>query len=497
MARVFARWDALCVALVLGVICGARADWTVTRTLPAAEAHQAAAADDQFVYAISSTQVAKYERVSGEKVATSSGPAKHLNSGFIWNGRLYCAHSNYPQVPEQSEIKVLDLASMQLTTFKDFGNFGGSLTWAIVRDGHWWCNFARYGTDNAGTFMVKLTPDWQEVGRWTLPPELVARLGRYSLSGGIWQGDELLVTGHDDPLLFQLRLPASGTVLKYVRTENIPFTGQGIAADPVSRGLIGIQRAKRQLVFAESDEPRKSSLRVLSYNIHHGEGTDGKLDLERIAGVIRSAEPDVVALQEVDQKVQRTGGVDQPAELARLTGMQVVFGPNIPLQGGHYGNAVLSRFPLGEQKNHRLPNLEMGEQRGVMQVEIQVPSLEQPLVFLATHLDHRRDDRERRESATMINELSRQLNDRTLFLAGDLNAMPDSPVLAEFAKVWKRSNDAAVETSPAGKPTRQIDYVLNRASDPWRPVETKVLDEPSASDHRPILAVFEKRLLNP
>ncbi|MEX2025646.1 MAG: endonuclease/exonuclease/phosphatase family protein, partial [Pirellulaceae bacterium] len=61
-------------------------------------------------------------------------------------------------------------------------------------------------------------------------------------------------------------------------------------------------------------------LRVLTYNIHHGEGIDGKLDLPRIARVIESVDPDLVALQEVDRRVERTGSVDQPAELARLTG---------------------------------------------------------------------------------------------------------------------------------------------------------------------------------
>ncbi len=116
--------------------------WKQTGTLPAPEAHQAAAADDRFVYAITNTLVAKYDRQTGERIATSSGEAKHLNSGFLWDGRLYCAHSNYPQTPERSEIKVLDLESMRLTTSKNFGNFGGSLTWAVRHDGHWWCNFA-------------------------------------------------------------------------------------------------------------------------------------------------------------------------------------------------------------------------------------------------------------------------------------------------------------------------------------------------------------------
>jgi hypothetical protein len=224
--------------------------WTTIQTLPAAEAHQAAAADEQFLYAISSTQVAKYDRRSGERLAISRGDAQHLNSGFFRDNKLYCAHSNYPRLPERSEIKVLDTRTMELTTFRDFGNFGGSLTWAVYRDGHWWCNFARYGDDNAGTFLVKFTPAWQEAGRWMYPRDLIGQLGRYSLSGGVWQQDELLVTGHDDPVLFRLRLPEEGTTLQLLGTETVPFTGQGIAHDPVTGGLAGIHRRRRELIIA-------------------------------------------------------------------------------------------------------------------------------------------------------------------------------------------------------------------------------------------------------
>ena len=113
--------------------------WKATATLEAPEAHQAAAADEKYFYAISSTAVAKYDRASGERIAVSTGAAQHLNSGFLWEGKLYCAHSNYPQKPEQSEIRVLNLDAMRLTTFKDFGNFAGSLG----RDGYR-CNSAGF-----------------------------------------------------------------------------------------------------------------------------------------------------------------------------------------------------------------------------------------------------------------------------------------------------------------------------------------------------------------
>jgi endonuclease/exonuclease/phosphatase family metal-dependent hydrolase len=238
----------------------------------------------------------------------------------------------------------------------------------------------------------------------------------------------------------------------------------------------------------EADTSRR--IRVLSYNIHHGGGIDRKLDLERIARVILSVKPDLVAIQEVDQNTDRTNKADQPAELARLTKMHVAFGGNIKFQGGQYGNAVLSKFPIRRHKNHVLPNLDDGEQRGVLEVEVEITN-GLPIVLFATHLDHRAKDRERVASARKINELAVMHRGSAALLAGDLNATPESATLVEFAKQWKGANDKISPTVPVRKPTRQIDYVMFRVANGWRVVETRVLDEAVASDHRAILAVFD------
>jgi hypothetical protein len=228
------------------------AAWKTTATLSAPEARQAAAADEDFAYAIDNAQIAKYDRATGRRVAVSTGKASHLNSGFFWKGRLYCAHSNYPKTPARSDIKVLDPATMQLSTWKDFGEFAGSLTWVVRQHDHWWCNFAHYGDDNGKTVLVKFDDQWREQARWTYPAALIAKLGRYSLSGGIWHDGRLLVTGHDERLLYCLRLPSEGSVLEWLETQQAPFTGQGIATDPKLQGfgLVGIDRGKGQIVFA-------------------------------------------------------------------------------------------------------------------------------------------------------------------------------------------------------------------------------------------------------
>jgi hypothetical protein len=222
-----------------------------TTVFTAPEANQAACADDRFVYAIDSKVIAKYDRTSGRQIALSTGDARHLNSGFLWEGKLYCAHSNYPRKPELSEIMVLDPETMVLSPFKNFGEYRGSLTW-VVREGDvWWCNFAHYGTDNAKTVLVKLDAEWRELGAWTYPPEVIKELRQYSISGGIWRDGLLLATGHDHKVIYRLRLPAKGDVLELADILPSPFPGQGIATDPKTGNLIGIDRSKRQVVFAE------------------------------------------------------------------------------------------------------------------------------------------------------------------------------------------------------------------------------------------------------
>lgn len=243
-------------------------------------------------------------------------------------------------------------------------------------------------------------------------------------------------------------------------------------------------------VGAEPPKPGPQRVRVLSYNIHHGEGVDGKLDLERIAGVIKSVEPDLVALQEVDQRVIRTRLIDEPAELARLTKMHVAFGANLALQGGHYGNAVLSRWPIVRQKNHLVP-AHGAEQRGVLEVEVELPGGRPPLVLLGTHFDFRPDDRARLDSVAVIDKLLAATPDRPALLAGDLNALPTSTTLKALANHWTRANVELLPTTPVDRPKRQIDYILSRPKGRWKTVEVRVLDEAVASDHRAMMAVLE------
>src|SRR5690606_26267224 len=102
-------------------------------------------------------------------------------------------------------------------------------------------------------FLVRFDGNWQETGRWTYPSEVLRQLGRYSLSGGVWRDDALLVTGHDDPVLFRVRLPQAGNTLEYAGSQAVPFSGQGLAHDPVTGGLVGIRRSEKTIVLASPE----------------------------------------------------------------------------------------------------------------------------------------------------------------------------------------------------------------------------------------------------
>lgn len=232
-------------------------------------------------------------------------------------------------------------------------------------------------------------------------------------------------------------------------------------------------------------------IRVLSYNIKHGEGVDGKVDLSRAARIIKSVSPDLVALQEVDSGTKRTAQVDQPKVLGELTGMQVVFGDNIPYQGGRYGNAVLSRLPIVRTQNHRLPSFYHGEQRGLFEIEVRPPGSNFSFLFFATHLDYRPQDHERVASASLINELVASRGDIAALLVGDLNSEPESRPIQELKQRWQQTNVKTMLTFPSPSPVKQIDYVLYYPARRWCVQETKMLDEPIASDHRPVLAVLK------
>jgi endonuclease/exonuclease/phosphatase family metal-dependent hydrolase len=238
-----------------------------------------------------------------------------------------------------------------------------------------------------------------------------------------------------------------------------------------------------------------TTLRILSYNIHYGQGVDGKYDLARLAEVINKAQPDLVALQEVDVGVKRSGRVHQAQRLGELTKMSVRFGPTQHYQGGLYGNAVLTRLPILDVVIQPLPYTDSTSQRvtyprGAISVTVRGPD-EKPLRFISTHFQHNVPE-DRLAEAKAINKLFVNPDNMPTILAGDMNAVPDSEPIRELVKHWTNAiDDNSSPTAPSGEPTSRIDYIFYRPQAMFRLTHTEVISEALASDHRPVLAVFE------
>lgn len=235
------------------------------------------------------------------------------------------------------------------------------------------------------------------------------------------------------------------------------------------------------------DEPvpaQTKTLRVLTYNIHICVGNDRTLDIERTARIINEQKPDIVALQEVDRKADRTKQTDQIAELGRLTGMHFAFGKTINNSNGEYGIGILSKFPIEKQACTQLPRQEGAEDRGVLETLLSVDG--RPLRFINTHFCHMHEAR-RVKQAQKINELFAGDNVPAI-LCGDMNAQPESSTLKCLYEKWTDATDKN-PTFPGTK--EKIDYILFRPSGAFRVKETRVIEEKVASDHYPVLSVLE------
>ncbi len=254
--------------------------------------------------------------------------------------------------------------------------------------------------------------------------------------------------------------------------------------------MLGVFAAIAMFSAGAELSAQEQILRVLSYNIHHGEGVDSKVDLKRLADVIMSCSPDLVALQEVDNQTQRTGRVDQTARLAELTGLEGRFVHQLDFEGGRYGQAILSRFPLSEAALHWLPGMPDRERRIAGAVSVQVNALK--LTFVTTHLHHN-NETFRRQQAVQLNQVfakNADAIDLPMILAGDLNATPDSQPLKTLAEQWQSATAGQADklTFPAAGPKRQLDYILVRPQGRISVRSVQVINEPVASDHRPLLA---------
>ena len=240
-------------------------------------------------------------------------------------------------------------------------------------------------------------------------------------------------------------------------------------------------------------------IRVLVYNIHAGKDARSVDNLDRVAALIREAGADVALLQEVDRNTRRSGNVDQVTELARRTGMHAAFGKSLAFQGGDYGIAILSRWPVDSSRTVPLPidppQLRSGvsyEPRVALRAWITVPG--GALHVVNTHMDASGDDRYRRQEIVTVLAQGDSSVVATM-IGGDLNSTPESAVQQavrdrRWRDAWTMCGDGGPGfTYPADSGIKRIDYLYLRA--PLRCVNARVLPS-QASDHRALLVEIRR-----
>ena len=244
--------------------------------------------------------------------------------------------------------------------------------------------------------------------------------------------------------------------------------------------------------------PKGQSLRVMTDNIYGARATSpaNAADLDAIAEVIRRQNPDFVTLNEVDVFTNRTGkDVHQARDLAEKLGMEWHFSKAIDRDGGEYGDAVLSKYPILEKRSYRLPCAaeQPGEDRSLCVIRVQIDGKD--LYVASTHLDHLSGDASRLVQATEIRRIRDTELEGDLILCGDLNAIPSSNVIATMTSFLTNTGPIDQYTFPSDDPSRKIDYIMYAPIEHFGVQNCQVVSRGDqqvggvdASDHRPVIA---------
>lgn len=243
--------------------------------------------------------------------------------------------------------------------------------------------------------------------------------------------------------------------------------------------------------FTTVAQPGKKKLKVMTYNIHHGNppAQSGVIDLQAIADVINNQAPDLVALQELDVLTRRANGIDEVKKLAELTGMYSFFSKGIDFDGGEYGVAILSRFKINRTERFPLPAKEglPAEARSLAIVNITLPN-RQGLDFACTHLDLKEEHR-----LLQVAEINKILGSRKghVVLAGDFNFEATNPAMAILERHFTRScRENCDPTIPEVNPDKEIDFILLKKGSRLKVSTHQVLKNIIASDHLPVVASY-------
>lgn len=243
----------------------------VVARVAAPEAGQGVAADAEFAYAVDNFTIAKYRIADGQRVTIWNGDQTlfpHINSCTLTTGKLICAASNYPQVPQLSTIEMFDAGTLEHVDSISLGMGPGSLTALNRHDGAWWAVFANYdghggepARNHRYTVLARLDGDFQIARSWAFPDQVLTCIAPKSISGASWTADgKLLASGHDRPQIYVLSLPKAGSTLTFEGWFPIATHGQAIDIAADSPGLIwSINRPTREIFASQLPDAINSS----------------------------------------------------------------------------------------------------------------------------------------------------------------------------------------------------------------------------------------------
>ncbi len=209
-------------------------------------------------------------------------------------------------------------------------------------------------------------------------------------------------------------------------------------------------------------------LRVLQFNIRAAISGAGGVDVSQIAAEIQAVQPDLVSLNEVDSRTLRTH-VDEPAYLAEATGLNVVYGPNLIYDGGRFGNAILTRYPVVESHNLRLPGTFGLEPRGLLTAIVSIDG--RRVAFSSTHLTEGSDGRHSR--LLQAQAVARALHSMAAptILAGDLNSdptdVPERILRRHLLDAQEEGGTGLGETFPRPIPAAGSTTSSTATTSPW------------------------------
>ncbi len=249
---------------------------------------------------------------------------------------------------------------------------------------------------------------------------------------------------------------------------------------------------EKEVIKKMDTTPVDTPLRVMTYNIRYGKGEDGIQDLRRIAEIIHKAGVEIVGLQEVETFSPRSQYVNQARWLAEELGMYAIYSPALSVGPYHYGNAILSRYPITYYSNQPLQSSR--EPRNYIKARIDVNGEE--ILFITTHLGLSQGER-----LDHIQQLLKSIKEHSLpvVLVGDLNCTPEAKEIKQIRGLMNDSHQKSGFdkglTFPSQEPRYRIDYIF--ATPDIQLLKSKGINS-MVSDHLPVIAemIIPKRIDN-